>query len=195
VQILLDKVGSSSGTSRVHAATQSKLMDLGGDCGRDTDCGRTSSSDTNRNTSVQSAAMDQLGSRLGTSEANILRQSERSNCDGTNSAQRGHKKMLGLSQSRVLPLLNKGDHPEMNASKELDQEGIAQHQPLTGAMQWAISHGRKVHCCSACLVHSVKPQAGVLLSPVSSPCSSSSRLAPLGSNNIFRRSRVATKIV
>ena len=38
--------------------------------------------------------------------------------------------------------LEKGDHPEMDTSKELDLEGIKIYQSLVGALQWAIQIGR-----------------------------------------------------
>ena len=38
--------------------------------------------------------------------------------------------------------LEKGDHPEIDLSPLLDQEGIQQYQSLVGAMQWAVSIGR-----------------------------------------------------
>ncbi len=38
--------------------------------------------------------------------------------------------------------LEKGDHPELDTSEELDVEGIKKYQSLIGAMQWAVSLGR-----------------------------------------------------
>jgi hypothetical protein len=46
------------------------------------------------------------------------------------------------ANSAVASPLNKGDHPEMDMSDELDQKGVTQHQSLIGAMQWAASLGR-----------------------------------------------------
>jgi hypothetical protein len=36
----------------------------------------------------------------------------------------------------------KGDHPELDTSKELDQEGTVKYQSMIGALQWLISLGR-----------------------------------------------------
>jgi hypothetical protein len=36
---------------------------------------------------------------------------------------------------------NKGDHPEMGTSEQLDQEGVVQCQSLVGTAQWATSLG------------------------------------------------------
>ena len=38
--------------------------------------------------------------------------------------------------------LEKGDHPELDTSDELDLEGIKIFQSLIGAMQWAVQIGR-----------------------------------------------------
>ena len=38
--------------------------------------------------------------------------------------------------------LEKGDHPELDTSEELDQEGIKKYQSLIGVTQWLISLGR-----------------------------------------------------
>jgi hypothetical protein len=38
--------------------------------------------------------------------------------------------------------LEKGDHPELDTSELLDQNGIQQYQSLIGSLQWAISLGR-----------------------------------------------------
>ena len=42
----------------------------------------------------------------------------------------------------VMAPLEKGDHPELDTSELLDQEGINQYQSLIGQLQWAISIGR-----------------------------------------------------
>ena len=49
----------------------------------------------------------------------------------------GHK----LKQICASPL-KKGDHPELDASEYLDQDGIEKHQSIIGAIQWAVSLGR-----------------------------------------------------
>ena len=38
--------------------------------------------------------------------------------------------------------LKKGDHPELDDTELLDQEGIQQYQSLIGMLQWSISLGR-----------------------------------------------------
>ena len=38
--------------------------------------------------------------------------------------------------------LEKGDHPELDNTEFLDNEGIQRYQSLIGTMQWAISLGR-----------------------------------------------------
>ena len=38
--------------------------------------------------------------------------------------------------------LDKNDHPELDTSKLLDDDGISRHQSLIGALQWAITLGR-----------------------------------------------------
>jgi hypothetical protein len=45
------------------------------------------------------------------------------------------------NQKHRSPLV-KGDHPELDTSKFLDQDGIDIYQSLVGAIQWAISIGR-----------------------------------------------------
>ncbi len=39
--------------------------------------------------------------------------------------------------------LEKGSHPELDMSKELDSNGIKDYQLLIGALQWSVSLGRK----------------------------------------------------
>ena len=38
--------------------------------------------------------------------------------------------------------LEKGDHPELDSTELLDQEGVSQYQSIIGSLQWAISLGR-----------------------------------------------------
>ena len=45
------------------------------------------------------------------------------------------------NQKHKSPLV-KGDHPELDTTEFLDQDGIDIYQSLIGAMQWAISIGR-----------------------------------------------------
>jgi Reverse transcriptase (RNA-dependent DNA polymerase) len=56
----------------------------------------------------------------------------------------GYERMFGKSPSsnNVTSPLEKGDHPEIDTSELLDEEGTQQYQSLIGSMQWAISLGR-----------------------------------------------------
>jgi hypothetical protein len=38
--------------------------------------------------------------------------------------------------------LEKGDHPEIDTSEELDADGIKRYQTMIGCLQWAVSLGR-----------------------------------------------------
>ena len=49
----------------------------------------------------------------------------------------GHK-----PSNKVHSPLEKGDHPELDTSEFLDQDGIQKYQSLLGALQWAVSLGR-----------------------------------------------------
>jgi Reverse transcriptase (RNA-dependent DNA polymerase) len=54
----------------------------------------------------------------------------------------GYQKMFGtLPVERVMPL-EKGDHPEVDTSPELEPEDIKRYQSMIGALQWAVSIGR-----------------------------------------------------
>ena len=44
--------------------------------------------------------------------------------------------------TKVTSPLEKGDHPEIDTSPELDAKGIQQYQSIIGSLQWAISLGR-----------------------------------------------------
>jgi hypothetical protein len=55
----------------------------------------------------------------------------------------GYKQMFGEKRStKVHSPLEKGDHPELDASELPDQTGVQQYQSLIGSLQWAISLGR-----------------------------------------------------
>ena len=45
-------------------------------------------------------------------------------------------------KQNILSPLEKGDHPELDTSELLDDEGVRKYQSLVGAMQWAVSIGR-----------------------------------------------------
>lgn len=54
-----------------------------------------------------------------------------------------YKRMFGEYPSRrVSSPLEKGDHPEMDTSELLDEDGIRMYQSLIGTLQWTISLGR-----------------------------------------------------
>ena len=45
-------------------------------------------------------------------------------------------------KQNVASPLEKGDHPELDMSEELDANGIKDYQSLIGALQWSVSLGR-----------------------------------------------------
>ena len=49
--------------------------------------------------------------------------------------------MFGEKPKEVTCPLEKGDHPELDTTDELDLEGIRKYQSLIGALQWLISLG------------------------------------------------------
>ena len=54
-----------------------------------------------------------------------------------------YKSMFGQAPcTKVTSPLNKDDHPELDISPLLDEDGITQYQSLIGAMQWVITLGR-----------------------------------------------------
>jgi hypothetical protein len=54
-----------------------------------------------------------------------------------------YKQMFGCSpMGNILSPLKKGDHPELDMSELLDNEGIERYQSLIGSLQWAVSLGR-----------------------------------------------------
>ena len=55
----------------------------------------------------------------------------------------GYKTMFGSKpKANVTSPLEKGDHPELDDSALLDEDGISKYQSLIGSLQWAISLGR-----------------------------------------------------
>ena len=54
----------------------------------------------------------------------------------------GYVKMFGTKPKEYDSPLEKGDHPELDDSEELDQEDVKKYQSLIGSMQWAVSLGR-----------------------------------------------------
>ena len=53
-----------------------------------------------------------------------------------------YEKMFGTKPREYTSPLEKGDHPEVDISDELDEEGIKKYQTMIGCLQWAISIGR-----------------------------------------------------
>ena len=55
-----------------------------------------------------------------------------------------HERMFGskLKTNKITSPLEKGDHPEIDDSAFLEEEGIQKYQSLIGQLQWAISLGR-----------------------------------------------------
>jgi len=60
---------------------------------------------------------------------------------------KNYESMFGEKPSpRLLPL-DSVDHPELDMSPELDEDGIRQYQSIIGALQWAVSLCRyDIHC-------------------------------------------------
>ena len=50
--------------------------------------------------------------------------------------------MYGCKPREYTSPLEKGDHPEIDTSDELDNEGIKKYQTMIGCLQWAVSLGR-----------------------------------------------------
>ena len=53
-----------------------------------------------------------------------------------------HVRMFGSQPKQHSSPLEKGDHPELDTSEELDIEGIKQCQSIIGCLQWVIQLGR-----------------------------------------------------
>jgi Reverse transcriptase (RNA-dependent DNA polymerase) len=50
--------------------------------------------------------------------------------------------MFGCKPKEYTSPLEKGDHPEIDNTEELDEEGIKKFQTMIGCLQWAVSLGR-----------------------------------------------------
>ena len=53
-----------------------------------------------------------------------------------------YKRLFGMQPKQYKTPLDKGDHPELDNSEELDIKGIKLYQSLIGPLQWAIQIGR-----------------------------------------------------
>ena len=51
-------------------------------------------------------------------------------------------RMFGSQPKQYISPLEKGDHPELDTSDELDMDGIKKYQSIIGSLQWTISLGR-----------------------------------------------------
>jgi hypothetical protein len=50
--------------------------------------------------------------------------------------------MLGCNPKEYISPLEKGDHPEIDETKELGEDGIKKYQTMIGCLQWAVYLGR-----------------------------------------------------
>jgi hypothetical protein len=50
--------------------------------------------------------------------------------------------MFGCKPKEYTSPLEKGDHPEIDNTEELDENGIKKYQTMIGCLQWAVSLGR-----------------------------------------------------
>ena len=54
-----------------------------------------------------------------------------------------HERLFGCKPSqKCYSPLEKGDHPELDTTEELDMDGIKKYQSVIGALQWTIILGR-----------------------------------------------------
>ena len=53
-----------------------------------------------------------------------------------------YSRMFGSKPRYLTSPLEKGDHPELDTSEELDEDGKKKCQSLIGALQWAVTLGR-----------------------------------------------------
>ena len=54
-----------------------------------------------------------------------------------------HVRLFGCKPNqKCTSPLEKGDHPELDTSEELDMDGIKKYQSMIGALQWTVSLGR-----------------------------------------------------
>jgi hypothetical protein len=52
------------------------------------------------------------------------------------------EKLYGQKPKEFTSPLEKGDHPEVDDSPELDEDGVKRYQSMIGALQWVVSLGR-----------------------------------------------------
>ncbi len=76
-----------------------------------------------------------------------------------------YERMFGEKPKlNVYSPLEKGDHPELDDSEFLDEQGIQQYQSIIGSLQWSISLGRLDICTAVMTLSSFRavPQKGHL---------------------------------
>ena len=76
-----------------------------------------------------------------------------------------HQSMFGTKPSTAAySPLEHGDHPELDDSDLLDEDGIQKYQSLVGALQWALSLGRFDIACAVMSMSSLRvaPRKGHL---------------------------------
>jgi hypothetical protein len=49
--------------------------------------------------------------------------------------------MFGCKPKEYTSPLEKGDHPEIDNTEKLDEEGIKKYQTMIGCLQWAVFWG------------------------------------------------------
>jgi hypothetical protein len=52
------------------------------------------------------------------------------------------EQIFGCKPKEITSPLEKGDHPEIDETVELDKDGIKKYQTMIGCLQWAVSLGR-----------------------------------------------------
>ena len=53
-----------------------------------------------------------------------------------------YTRLFGSAPQQHKTPLEPNDHPELDLSPELDEDGIQKHQSVIGSLQWAVSLGR-----------------------------------------------------
>ena len=63
-------------------------------------------------------------------------------CPQGSISKNSYERMFGSKpKQNVTSPLEKGDHPELDMSDELDADGIKNYQSLIGTLQWSVSLG------------------------------------------------------
>ena len=80
-----------------------------------------------------------LGCDFGRDPDGTLFQSARQYVERMND---NYARLFGSAPQQYKTPLEPNDHPELDLSPELDEDGIQKHQSLIGSLQWAASLGR-----------------------------------------------------